>query len=139
MGATNQGLNYVLNLIFPTSPQGWYIGLINNSPVPTLQATDTMAQVGGTNLWSEIPYSTGYSGNRQLWTNGSAASQQVTNASFVAFAMLNTYSIYGIMLCSVATGTSGTLFGTIAFVGGPQSVVNTDTLDVTLTVVGASS
>lgn len=140
MGVTNQGLNYALGLIFPTGPNTWYVGLINNTPSPVLASTDTMAQIGGTNGWAEAAGGgTIYTGNRQLWTNGAAAGQSLTNSSYVAFPIVAGASIYGIFLCSSATGTSGTLFGTTPFVGGPQTVVNSDTLDVTLTITGASS
>ena len=140
MGVVNEGLNYILNAVFPVSPANiWYVGLINNSPTPTFAGTDSLAQVGGTNGWAELPYSTGYTGNRPLWTNGTASGQQITNSSYVSFAMLGTYTVYGIFLCTVASGVSGTMFGTAPLVGGTQAVVSGDTLQITITSVGASS
>lgn len=139
MGVVDEGINYSLNKIFPTGPNIWYVGLINNTPTPVLSVADTLAQVGGSNGWAEIPYTTGYSGNRRLWTNGAASGKQITNSSYVQFAMLNTYTVYGIFLATAASGTSGTLFGTAPLVGGTQGVVNTDTLQITITSIGASS
>lgn len=137
MGVTNQGLDSTLTLIFPVSP-AWYIGLINNTPAPVLDPTDTLASHAG---WVEIAFTVGYSGNRKLWTNGAASGNVITNASFVAFSILATETVYGILLCASATSNSSAvvLFGTAPFVGGPQAVVSGDTLNVTLTVSAASS
>ena len=136
MGITNQGLNYALGLIFPVGPNTLYVGLINNAPVPVLDPGDTLTSHTG---WVEIAGGTGYTGNRPLWTNGSPSSQAVTNATYVTFAMLQTLTVYGVFLCTVATGTSGTLFGTAAYVGGPQAVVSGDTLQITITAAAVSS
>lgn len=137
MGVVNQGLNYVLGHIFPTGPNTWYLGLINNSPTPVLAATDVLASHPG---WVEVlGGGTSYTGNRPLWTNGAPNNQQVTNATYVAFAITATVTIFGLFVCDVATGTAGNLFGTAAFVGGSQTVVNSDTLQITLSVSAASS
>ena len=45
-----------------TAVDPWYIGLINNSPTPTLLTSDTLATIN-TN-WTEF---TSYSGTRQTW------------------------------------------------------------------------
>lgn len=137
MGITNAGITYVLNLAFPSPSYGWYVGLINNTPAPVLDPADTLASHSG---WSEALYSVAYSqAARPTWTNGTVSNNQLTNSSVVSFAIIASNTIYGILLSSVSTGTGGTLFGTAQFVGGPQIVVNTDTIEVTLTLVGASS
>lgn len=137
MGVVNQGLNIVLGTTFPTGPNKWYIGLINNSPAPVLNPGDTLGSHPG---WAEAAGGgSNYSGNRPLWTNGAPSGQQVTNASYVAFAITATVIIYGIFLCDGATGTVANLFGTGAFVGGPQAVVAGDTLQITITCSAASS
>lgn len=137
MGVTNAGIAYVLNLAFPSPANAWYVGLINNTPTPVLSATDTLASHAG---WSEALYSVAYSQSaRPTWTNGTVSSNQLTNSSSVSFSMIAANTIYGILLASVSTGTGGTLFLTSQFVGGPQIVVNTDTIQVTLTLLGASS
>jgi hypothetical protein len=48
--------------------------------------------------------------------------------------MLDTYTVSGAFLCSVATGTSGILFSASEFSApGDRSVVSGDTLNVTYT------
>lgn len=137
MGVTNWAVNSILGTTFPTGPNTWYIGLINNSPSPVLSPTDILSNHSG---WSEANGGgTIYTGNRPLWTNGSASNQSITNASPVTFAIVGSVTIYGVFLCSVATGSSGNLFGTGQLIGGPQSAVSGDTLSVTITVNGASS
>lgn len=137
MGITNGGLTYVLNAVFPTGPNIWYVGLIDNTGPPVLAAADTLSSHSG---WTEVSGGgVSYSGNRKLWTSGVPSGNQVTNASYVQFAMTASVTIYGVLICSVASGNSGTLFGTVPLVGGPQSVVNTDTLNITITAIASSS
>lgn len=135
MGVTNQGINHILSTEYCSGTQvtSWFVGLINNSPTPTLAAADTLASHAG---WAET---TAYSGgNRLAWGNGAASGQQTTNASTVNFAMTGSVVVYGLFLASVNSGTSGTLSATAAFSGGTQSVNNGDTLQVTFTVSGTS-
>lgn len=143
MGVTDQFLTYTITTLFPTSPRVWYMGLINNSPSPILGSGDTAAQIGGTNGWSEIPYNSGSAGYSQatriLWTHGVPSANAITNAVVIAFSMTASFSVYGAFLSDSPTGTSGHLCITLPFVGGPQSVVNTNTLNVTMTILGASS
>jgi hypothetical protein len=137
MGVVYQGLDLVLGSTFPTTPNKWYIGLINNAPTPVQSPSDTLGSHPG---WVEAPGGgTNYSGNRPLWTNGTPAGQQVTNASYISFAITTTATLFGIFLCDQATGTTANLFGTAPFVGGPQAVVAGDTLQVTLTCSATSS
>jgi hypothetical protein len=134
---TNTGLTHAVATEFvagtPITP--WYLGLINNSPTPTLAGGDTLASHTG---WSEIAYSTGYTGNRPAWGNGAVSGNATTNASTVNFAMLGTYTVYGLFVCSVATGTTGTLSCTAAFSGGTQGVSNGDTLQCSMTISAVS-
>jgi hypothetical protein len=134
---TNAGLTHTLatELVSGTPITAWYLGLINNSPSPTLSGTDTLASHTG---WAELAYSTGYTGNRPAWGNGAVSGNATTNASTVNFAMLGSYTVYGLFVCSAATGTTGTLECTAAFSGGTQSVSSGDTLQCTMTVSAAS-
>jgi hypothetical protein len=134
-GVVNQGLNKVLDVMFhaETAITTWYLGLINNSPSPTLAAGDTLASHAG---WAEA---TGYSGDRKEWTEGAASSQVITNSSTVDFAMNATATIYGLFLGSVASGSSGTLWATAAFSGGTKAVADGDTLQVTYSITAASA
>lgn len=130
-GVTNEGLNKVLDVMFhATTPIGtWYIGLIDNAGGTSLVAGDTLAAHGG---WTEY---TNYTGNRHEWTEGAASSQSTTNSSTVDFvAATAPGTVYGVFLCSAASGTSGTLWATAALSGGTQALSVGDTLQVTYTV-----
>ena len=112
----------------------WYLGLISGSG-PTIVAGDTLASHSG---WTEVPVSTGYTGNRKAVTFGSATTADpsvISNSGSAAqFAMLGTYTVSGAFLCTVASGTSGLLFSASTFSSpGDRSVVSGDTLNVTYT------
>jgi len=130
----NEGLAFMNDTFFSGSgyTQSWYLGLISGTG-PTIVATDTLAAHGG---WIEVPVTTGYSGNRKAVTFGAAteADPSVCAGGSVSFAMLGTYVVSGAFLCTVASGTSGTLFSASEFEApGDRSVVNGDTLNVTYT------
>lgn len=131
---TNEGLNHVLDVALHGSAQTatWYLGLINNTPAPTLAPADTLAAHAG---WVET---TAYTGNRPAWTEGAAASLATTNSVTVDFAITATVTVYGLLLAAVATGTAGPLLCTAAFSGGVQAVASGDTLKTTLTISAAS-
>ncbi len=137
-GITNQGKMKILDCMF-NSGQGsnssqiaynsWYIGLIDNTGSPSLVNGDLMGAHGG---WLEF---TSYSGNRQLWTQGVAASNAVTNSSPVVFSISAPGTLYGIFIVSVATsgGPTDILWSTAAFTA-TVPVVNTDQMKVTYTL-----
>jgi hypothetical protein len=131
----NQGLAFMNDTFFSGSgyTAGWYLGLISGT-APTIAATDTLASHVG---WTEVPVTSGYTGNRKAVTFGSATSADpsvITNPTAVQFAMLGTYVVSGAFLCTVASGTSGTLFSASEFEApGDRSVVSGDTLNVTYT------
>lgn len=135
MGVTNAGLAHALASEFTGGSivTTWYLGLINNSPTPTLASSDTLASHAG---WAE---SNAYSGNRPAWNNGAVSNNATANASSVNFAMNATLTVFGMFVCSVSSGTSGTLWCTAAFAGGVQGVNNGDTLQCTYTVSASSS
>ena len=127
----NQGLADMNNKYFTgtTYTATWYIGLINNSPSPTLAAGDTAASHAG---WTEF---TGYSqSNRPTLSFGSSTSADpsvISTSSAAAFSITSTATIYGAFVVSTNTksGTSGVLFSEGAF-AATRSVVNGDTLNV---------
>jgi len=127
---TTEGRNYQLDVSLrnQTPKAAWYVGLIDNSPAPTLAAGDTGAQIGGTNGWSEA---TPYSGNRPQWVaNGAASNGQLSNSnSKASFAINATASIYGAFLCDTTSGVANVLYGETAF-SAVRSVQNGDTLNV---------
>ena len=135
---TNVALNNVLDVYLRAQTQTttWYMLLIDNSGFVSFAAADTLASHSG---WTEVPVSTGYTGNRPAWTPAAAASQSIANSSTVNFAILGTYTIKGAGLASAASGTSGILFCEAAFTGGNQTVNNGDTLKVTYTINATTS
>jgi hypothetical protein len=130
----NQGLKDMNDKYFTGSgyTAAWYIGLINNSPSPTLAAGDTAAQIGGSNGWAEF---TGYSQANRPTLSFSASTTAdpsvISTASAAAFSITSTATIYGAFVVSSNTksGTSGVLFSEGAF-AATRSVVNGDTLNV---------
>lgn len=128
-GITVVGKNHLLDVVFGkatpvTQVNPWYIGLINQSPTPVLVEGDTLASHSG---WVEF---TGYSGNRQPWDDTDAANKVKGTSTVSTFTINATGTIYGILICAVATGTSGVLWATGGF-DSALSVVNTDELKVT--------
>lgn len=133
-GVVNGALDSVLDVYLRNQTQiaSWYLGLISNSGFTELAAADTLASHGG---WTEAASGgVAYSGNRPQWSPSAASSQSITNGTSVDFSITATVTIRGVFLCSVNTGTSGTLFATALFSGGNQSLESGDTLKVTYTV-----
>ena len=125
------GLNHILDVEFHATTQvtAWYIGLKGAGSVA---AGDTMASHSG---WAEL---TGYAGNRKEWTEGAASSGSMTNGSSVDFTINATATVAGAFLNTAATGTGGTLYGAVDF-SSARSVIDGDTLQVTVTVTAASA
>jgi len=131
----NEGLKDMNDKYFSGSgyTAAWYLGLISGT-APTIAAGDTLASHAG---WTEIPVTSGYTGNRKQLTFGSATTADpsvISNPTAAQFSMLGTYVVSGAFLCSVASGTSGILFSASEFEApGDRSVVSGDTLNVTYT------
>lgn len=129
----NEGLAFMNDTFFAGSgyTKSWYLGLISGTG-PVIAAADTLAS----HAWTEVPVTTGYSGNRKAvtFTSATEANPSVCAGGSVSFAMLGTYVVSGAFLCTVASGTSGTLFSASEFEApGDRSVVSGDTLNVTYT------
>lgn len=126
-----EGLNHILNTQFNAGTQvtTWYIGI---KGAGTVAAADTLASHAG---WSEV---SSYSGTRKEWTEGAASAGSMTNATSVDFSITGTATCAGAFLCSVTSGTAGTLYGAVDF-GTSRSVISGDTLQVTVTVTAASA
>lgn len=132
-----EGLNALLNNTFNAAAGSvaWYVGLVTGPGSGTTYAAgDTLASHGG---WTEA---NPYSGNRPAWTkNGVASGGAMSNSSSKAsFAITGTATIAGAFLCSVNTGTSGTLYGAGDF-SADRSVVNGDTLNVQVDLSAATA
>lgn len=111
----------------------WYLGLITGPGPATIAAADTLSSHAG---WTEY---SDYTGNRQAVTFGTAttADPSVIDNSGAPNAFIITApggTVAGAFLCTVATGTVGTLFSASDFQSpGDRAVVAGDTLNVTYT------
>lgn len=129
----NSGKNYLLNAAFAgvTPITDWYIGLINNTPTPTLAVTNTMSS--GTRNWAEITSDYDES-SRPSWNVTTTSAQTMTNSSTADFTFNGSITVYGIFITSDSSkgGESGTLWSAGAF-SSARSVINGDVLKVTYT------
>lgn len=123
---TTEGKNKLLSTGFDADTQitTWYLGLkLTGTP----DAADTLASHAS---WSEF---TSYTGNRQAIVFGTASAASLAGAE-LTFAITGSGTVTGAFVCSVATGTSGTLYSAGDFSGGSKVVDNTDSLKVTPTL-----
>ena len=132
-GIVNIGKDTILGVMFNAATQitSWFMGLLDNSPAPTLADTDTMASHSG---WAE---NTNYDeATRPAWPEDAPASQQITNSTAAVFTMNATVTIAGFFLTSdnVKGGATGVLWSTALFDGGAQAVIATDVIEVTYTL-----
>jgi len=127
-------LNHILDVILHgTSAIGtWYVGLKNAG---TVAVADTLASHSA---WTE---NTNYADDRKEYEEAAASGKSTTNsANKASFAIdTDTQTIAGAFLCSVATGTSGTLLCAADFTGGNKSCDDGDTLEVTYTISAADA
>lgn len=129
----NEGLVSMNNTYFKGAgyTAAWYLGLVSGATSPTYAAGNTLASHSG---WTELVPGTAYTGNRPAVTFGSptSANPSVITSSAVSYSMLvNSTVVAGAFLCTVDSGTSGTLFSAGSFSGGNKSVDAGDTLNVT--------
>lgn len=126
-GAVTVGINKMLDVNFRNQTQiaAWYIGLIDGSGFSEILASDTMASHAG---WTEL---TAYSGNRQAWSPGAAASGVLSISSALSFTMTGDSDIQGIFIASSATKgeTASTLWAT-AVEGSPRTITTGNTYQV---------
>lgn len=129
---TTVGLNKYLDATLKTglAAPAWYVGLVKASTTG-YAAGDTLASHGG---WTEATPASDYDENRVAFVPGAVAAGSVDNsASKAAFTIADTLTIKGALLCDAETGTDGVLLGVGDFTGGDRSVVEDDTLNVTVT------
>ena len=137
-GITNQGRNQILNVMFNAEAQiannSWFIGLIDITSFVALAATDTAAQIGGSNGWNEF---TLYSeANRVAWGSGTTTTQTTSNASPATFNISGgSGTVKGVFVVTnnTKTGTSGKLWATALF-SADVPVTTGDQLKVTYSV-----
>lgn len=132
------GLNDILDKYFKGSSYSaaHFVGLVDNAGFSAYAAGDTMGSHAG---WAE---STAYSNaNRPTLTLGTVSSGSVDNAASKAQFTINaTATIRGAFVTTNNTkgGTTGTLYGEADFAAS-RSVINGDTLNVTVTLTAASA
>jgi hypothetical protein len=104
---------------------GWFLGLKGTG---SAVVGDTLASHAG---WAEV---TPYTGNRSAITFGttSGGSNTATAVSY-AITLAGPTTVAGAFVCSVNTGTAGTLYSAGDYTVS-RSVVSGDTLNTTLTV-----
>lgn len=132
---TNEGLNNLLDEYLKGSAYTASFYVLLTDGTPTAAAADTLASHAG---WTEV---TAYTGDRQALTLGAVASQSVDNSASKAVFPITSDSttIGGAGICTVATGTTGTLYSVAAFTAADKSLDNGDTLNVTATCTAASA
>jgi hypothetical protein len=149
-GITNEGKNKLLDVMFHgTTPiTTWFLGMIANAGYTALAATDAYQNIGQAgNGWAEFTDYTdagngGSASTRPEWTEGTAATQAISNASPVIFDITATGTVKGLFL---AGGTAGAqnkgdhaagavLWATALFTVGDVPVNSGDQLKVTYTV-----
>lgn len=102
----------------------WYLGLAGAG---TKAVGDTLASHAG---WTEV---TPYAGNRPAITWGTTSGGSNT-ATQVSYSCTSGATVAGLFVCTVNTGTSGTMYNVVDFSGGSRAVVSGDTLNVTPTL-----
>ena len=122
---TTAGKNDLLDKYFKGSSYtaAWKLGLKGTG---SAAAGDTLSSHGG---WSEV---TPYAGNRPAITFGTSSGGSNT-ATAVSYAINASATVAGAFVTDQASGTSGILYSAGDFAQS-RSVVNGDTLNVTLTV-----
>jgi len=142
-----EGKNFLLDVMFHGTTAGptWYIGLINNTPTPTLAATDDYNNIDkASNDWDEFTnYQISSSTVRGTWDEGSASGGSMTNSTPITYTIgSGGGTVYGIFVCGVGANASvpgdnasdGILWATAAFSGGALTLSASDELKVTYTI-----
>jgi len=138
---TNEGLDALLDIMFHADTQltTWYVLIFETDTTPAAGTTYA------TPVWTE---SAAYGeGTRPAYVEAAASSQSMTNsANKAVFTMNATKTIYGAALVGGGTDADtksdaaggGTLYCASKFAAS-KSVVNTDVLNVTITLTAADA
>lgn len=126
---TTEGKNHVLDVVFggtaKTAP--WYIGLVDNSPIPAFSADDTLASHAGWAIASDV------STERLEWVDADAASGSKGTTTTASFSITGNFTVAGLFIANVSSGTSGVLFNAGAF-DATQDLISGETFRVGFTI-----
>ncbi len=144
---TTEGKNFLLDVMFGgvTAASPWYIGLINNTPTPTLAAGDDYDNITqASNDWDEFTnYEISAAAVRGTWDEGTASGGSITNSTPITCVIqAGGGTVYGIFVCGLGANASvhedhandGKLWATAAFSGGAVTLSVSDELKITYTV-----
>ena len=144
---TTEGKNYLLDVMVggTTAASPWYIGLINNTPTPTLAATDDYDNITqASNDWAEFTnYEVSAAAVRGTWVEGTASGGSITNSTPITCVIqAGGGTVYGIFVCGLGANASvhgdhandGKLWATAPFSGGAVTLSVSDELKITYTV-----
>ncbi len=149
-GVTNEGKNFLLNVMFhgTTAISVWYLGLISNSGYSALAVGDAYGAVNQSgNGWTEFADYTdannsANSSTRPEWQENAAGGQAITNATASIFNITASGTVKGVFACGGAnaqtksdhTAAGNYLWATALFNSGDVAVNNGDQLKVTYSV-----
>lgn len=124
---TTEGKNHLINGTFCSASQitSWYLGLKGTG---SAAAGDTLSSHAG---WSEVNPYTGSRKSLSLASSDTSAASHICPA--VSFSCTSSATVAGAFVTSASSGTTGTLYSAGDFAAS-RDVVNTDTLNVTLTL-----
>jgi|LGOV01.1.fsa_nt_gb hypothetical protein len=131
----DEGLDDSLDKYFKASAytSAHYAGLTDGTPV--VADIDTLASHAG---WVEV---TAYTGDRKAITWGTVSGESVDNSANKASFAINANGTVmgGAFVCTVASGTGGTLYGGGVLTAGDKELDDGDTLNVTITASASAT
>lgn len=130
---TATGKNTLLDTMFGGATAcSWYVGLISSVDYTALSVDDTMLSHPG---WTEgVDYLSPY---RPAASFSAASMGQKAMSAAASFDITGAMDVVGMFLCSgdVRGATDGVLYSAGVFSSGVQSLVSSDTLEVTYTAI----
>lgn len=143
---TTEGLNKLLAVMFDGDTQvtAWYLGLISSVSWSAVAATDTAAQINGSNGWKEAgpsnapdyTYGSPDSARGGPIPFGTASAASLPSTGTIDYIFTGPGTLKGAFVATNGTrnNTTGTLYAAAAFTGGDKTVAGGDTLKVSVTV-----